>query len=719
MTRTHALRLALLWTAARVFDPSATAQPIDTAWVWTTPGFEIGATGIAVSDFDGDGRDELHLASRGGSYYGPQDGYWHEWRPDGPVIRQAWSSLFHENGIQKLVATRSPENRYVVASGSELLVFLAVDHQLERTIVTEYPSIADLLADDLDGDGDLELALCDEDNLYIRSFTTGLETGRRYGFGCSQILSGQLDADPARELVLVGNAVGGIVLDGATLDVQWMELAGFGTRATLADVDSDGNSEIIHYRQDDDDLVAVEPGAPMAHWEIEGCNPDLLDSMDVDGDGEAEVVAYDANVFGGLAALDASTGVVLWSLQLGVLPRSVAVGDFHGDDSRALAVAGLEGFYGGTEGVLLVVDLSTLLLRSRTPSLAVELATFALGDLDGDSSPDLVAAFGTGNYGSEVDRIAYFDLSDRRLDWIEPVSMATESLALGQADADSQPELCRTNSDYYNGLFLRCEDTLTHAVEWEIDFQSYDGPGQVALLDLDGSGPLEVAVPTDDGFVYAFEGPTGWLRWASPAVASSSTTLRVAELDGDGQPELLAGGSGGYYGGNLTVVDPATGALLAGPHDIALSAFDAAQFDADPEMDVFGGLGSFGTSQLAEIDPWTGVISPAIATFGDPLRAIRIAEMTGDSQADVVVLSGPRALVIDGSTTSIVWESPYLGGAAQEARDLELVDLGGSDRPEILVNLGVGFAVFGVADLILFEDGFESADTSAWSATLP
>lgn len=717
MIRSSAFRLALIWIGARLLDPSATAQPIDTAWVWTTPGYDIGATGIAVSDFDGDGRDELHLASLGGSYYGPQDGYWHEWQPDGPVIRQAWSSLFLEGGIQKLVATRSPENRYIVVSGSELLVF-AADHQLERTIVTDYSLITDLIVDDLDGDGDLELAICDEDNLYVRSFTTGLESGRRYGFGCSQLLSGQLDADPARELVLVGNAVGGIVLDGATLDVQWVELDGFGTRATLADVDSDGNSEIIHYREDDDDLVAVEPGAPMAYWEIEGCNPDLLDSMDVDGDGDSEVVAYDASVFGGLAAIDASTGVPLWSLQLGVQPRSVAVGDFHGDDLRALAVAGSDSSYGWGDGVL-VFDLSTLLLRSRTPLLAVELATFAVGDLDGDSSPDLVAAFGTGNYGSEGDRIAYFDLSDRRLDWIEPVSTTTESLAIGQADADSQPELCRTNSDYYSGLFLRCEDTLTHAVEWEIDFQGDDSPGHVALLDLDGSDPFEVAVPTANGFVYVFEGPTGWLRWASPAVASTATTLRVAEIDGDGQSELLAGGSGGYYGGNLTVIDPATGALLAGPHDIALSAFDAAQFDADPGMDVFGGLGSFGTSQLAEIDPWTGAIEPAIATFADPLRAIRIAEMTGDSQVDFVVLSGSRALVIDGATTSIVWESPHLGSASQGTRDLELADLGGSDRPEIIVDLGVGFAVFGVVDLILFEDGFESADTSAWSATLP
>src|SRR5690606_30024824 len=80
MIRSSAFRLALIWIGARLLEPSATAQPIDTAWVWTTPGYDIGASGIAVSDFDGDGRDELHLASLGGSYYGPQDGYWHEWR---------------------------------------------------------------------------------------------------------------------------------------------------------------------------------------------------------------------------------------------------------------------------------------------------------------------------------------------------------------------------------------------------------------------------------------------------------------------------------------------------------------------------------------------------------------------------------------------------------------------------------------------------------------
>lgn len=718
MNRATLLPFALIWIGGRLLDPPAIAQPIDTGWVWTTPGDGIGATGIAVSDFDGDGRDELHLSSRGGPYYGTQYGYWHEWRPEGAVVRQEWSSLFHDNGIQKLVATRSPENRFIVVSGSELLVFLGSGHQLERNIVTDYPSIVDLVADDLDGDGSLELALCDEENLYVLSFATGLESARRYGFGCSQLLSGQLDGDPARELVLVGNTAGGIVLDGATLGTQWVELAGFGARATLVDVDSDGDDEIVHYREDDNDLVAVQPGSPTAFWEIEGCYPTLLDAMDVDDDGDSEVVAYDPDALGGLAAIDAATGVPIWSLQLGVEPRSIAVGDFYGDDVRDLAVAGANISYGWGDGIF-VFDPFTLLVQSRTPRLASRLATFAVGDLDGDSFPDLVTAFGSGDYGYGDARIAYFDLSERRLDWIEPTSTATEFLALGQADADPQPEICRTSYDYYSEQSLRCEDALTHAIEWEIDFQGEDSPGQVALLDLDGSAPLEVAVPTGNGFVYAFEGPTGWLRWASPAFAYASATLRVAEVDGDGLPELLAGGLGNYYGGFIAVVDPATGALLAGPHDLDLASFEAAQVDADPEMDVLGGFGSYGTSQLAEIDPWTGAIQPPIATFDDPVRAIRIAEMTGDAQLDFVLLSGSRAFVIDGSTTSIVWESPNLGSEAQGPRDLELYDLGGSDRPEILVNLGVGFAIFGVVDLILFEDGFESADTSAWSSTVP
>lgn len=718
MTRSLALRLALIWIGARFLDPFAAAQPIENGWVWTTPGTGIGRAGVAVSDFDGDGRDELHLVSHGGPYYDTQFGYWHSWRPDGAVVRQEWSSLFYENGIQKIVATRSPENRFILVSGSDLLVFLDIDHELERTIVTEYSPITDLVTDDLDGNGGLELALCDEENLYLRSFATGLETARRYGFGCSKILSGQLDGDPAKELVLLGNAAGGFVLDGATLEIQWVELDGFGDRATLADVDSDGNAEIVYHREDDYDLVAVEPGSPIAHWEIEGCNPSFLDAMDVDGDGDVEVVAYDPDELGGLAAIDAAAGVPIWSLELGVEPRSVAAGDFYGDDVLDLAVAGSNISYGWGDGVF-VFDTSTLLVQARTPRLPSHLVTFALGDLDGDTSPDLVTAFGYGNYGYGDGRIAYFDISDRQLDWIEPTSMTTDFLALGQADADPQPEICRTSSDYYSDRGLRCEDALTHAVEWEIDFQGQDSPGKAAFLDLDGSTPFEVVVPTANGFVYSFEGPSGWLRWASPPFADVTTTLRLADVDGDGQPELVAGGSSYYYYGDMAVIDPATGALLAGPHEIDLTSFDAAQVDGDPEMDVVGGVGSYGTSQLAEVDPWTGSIQPAIMTFDEPIRSIRIAEMTGDAQADFVVLSGPRALVIDGSSTDIVWESPFLGSDASEYRDLELADLGGSSRPEIIVNLGVGFAVFGVVDLILFEDGFESSDFSAWSSTLP
>jgi outer membrane protein assembly factor BamB len=715
MNRSLSFRLALVWIGARFLDPFAAAQPIDTGWVWTTPGYDVGAGGIAVSDFDADGRDELHLSSRAGSYYGSQNGYWHAWLPDGAVIRQEWSSLLLEDGIQKLISTRSPENRFIAVSGSKLLVFHGTDHSLERTIVPDDSPIADLVVEDLDGDGDLELALCDEESFYVLSFSTGLETGRRNGFGCSQLLSGQLDADPAKELVLVGNLAGGFVLDGATLAIQWVELDGFGERATLADADSDGDEEIIYYREDDEDLVAIAPGLPMTYWEIEGCYPNYLDALDIDDDGDQEVVAH-SGVLGGLAAIDATTGIPVWSLPLGSEPRSVAVGDFYGDDERALAVAGTQGSYG--DGILLF-DPTTLLLRARTPPIASQLATFALGDLDGDSSPDLVTAFWGDSYGYGEERIAYFDISARRLEWIEPTPEETEFLALGQADADPQPEVCRTNSGYYYDQALRCEDALTHAVEWGIDFQGDDSPGQVALLDLDGSAPLEVVVPAASGVVYVFEGASGWLRWASPASVSVTSNLLVANLDGVGPPELLAGGGFDYYGGNLAVIDPATGALLAGPHEIYLSAFDAANVDGDPEVDVIGGIGTYGTSQLAEIDPWTGAIQPAIALFDEPVRAIRIAEMTGDAQLDYVVVSGPKAFVIDGETTNVVWESPDLGSEAQGSRDLELADLGGSSRPEIIVNVGVGFAVFGIVDLVLFADGFETANTAAWSATLP
>jgi len=722
-SRRVALRISLLLLAGVVAGPAG-AQPLDTAWVWTLPGGRPGAAGLVLSNFDGDLRDELHLVSAGDYVgYDARADYWSAWRLAAGTVRQDWSSLPIEDGIQALAASPAPENRFVLASGTTIQVFDGIDRSLERTIDTDYQAVAGLLVDDLDGDGDLEIAVCDSSNLYVLSFDSGVELGRRYGFGCTALVSGQLDPDLARELVIAGNPAGGIVLDGASLAVEWVDLGGFDLDVAVTDADGDGLDDIVTRRAQTSKIEALEPGTGFVHWELDSSSSGLLESADVDGDGDREILAEDDYYLGGIAALDETSGVVLWSVPYGYefgYPVAAGLGDLDGDGALDLAVGMSSG--DDRDGSILVFDVLTQSLVASTPRLGIRVVDLALGDLNDDANVDLLAAF-SGESWSDEARLASFDLSTRSTTWIEPENpdaIEVLAVAVGQADLDAAAEFCATRSDW-DFVTVECFDGSSHELEWALALEELTGSPGLDLLSLDGSGPDEVLAATPGAYLYAFEGPTGWLRWRSPSVpywSEGFAQIRVADLDANAQAEVVAGG--GWFDGisALTLFDAATGAPIAGPHELDLVAFEIGQLDADPMLELVASLGSY-ESDLVEIDPWSGTASAPIASFGGSVTTVRLAEMTGDTQPDYVLLVESTIVILDGTDASLAWQSPFLGPGAAGSERIHLLELGGDSRPEIVVNLGRGFAVFGDAVFSAFADGFESGDCSEWSLVVP
>jgi hypothetical protein len=291
---------------------------------------------------------------------------------------------------------------------------------------------------------------------------------------------------------------------------------------------------------------------------------------------------------------------------------------------------------------------------------------------------------------------------------------------VGQADLDAAAEACVTRSDW-DFVSVECLDGSSHEPEWALELEGLSGSPGLELLSLDESGPDEVLVATEGALLFAFEGPTGWLRWRTPSGTYWSegfAQVRLADLDADSQPEVVAGG--GWYDGisALTLFDAATGAQVAGPHELDLVAFELGQLDADPMLEMVAGLGSY-ESDLVEIDPWSGATSAPIASFQGAITTVRLAEMTGDAQLDYVLLVDSTIVILDGTDASLAWQSPFLGPGAAGPERLHLLELGGDSRPEIVVNLGRGLAVFGDAVFSAFADGFESGDWSEWSLVAP
>jgi len=115
-------------------------------------------------------------------------------------------------------------------------------------------------------------------------------------------------------------------------------------------------------------------------------------------------------------------------------------------------------------------------------------------------------------------------------------------------------------------------------------------------------------------------------------------------------------------------------------------------------------------------------IFPQICNYvpGTQFDGLAVVELTGDGVLDFVFAAADRVHLVDGETMLPVWVSDDLGTRVGRNDSLVVGDFDDDGHLEIWVNAGsIGHVMFQVLKLsdLVFTDGFESGDTSAWSVT--
>lgn len=323
------------------------------------------------------------------------------------------------------------------------------------------------------------------------------------------------------------------VLDGITGEQRWAfvhptDRFQANPHVAIADLNNDGAPELVVPVHSPEGLVATtadgrvlwtSDNSTLGTTAFAGASSDLMVHVqDLDGDGWKEIVAGRVvlNHDGSLRKTLAVTGNP-GKIEDGYYSYST---DLDGDGSKEIIV-----------GPQVFDHNGNVLWKKATPAAAYSAAA----DIDSDGSKEIFFVHGGG-----------YLLTDRlgNARWSRNRALINVGIpSAGDINGDGTVEFVYASWESLDGYVLHAVDS-SGEIMWSVNYSddSVSGHSGVALFDFNGDGALEV-VHSDEGTIRIIDGASGRVVWT---MAHGNRTRHeyaaIADLDGDGSAEMIAGG---------------------------------------------------------------------------------------------------------------------------------------------------------------------------------
>jgi PKD repeat protein len=455
--------------------------------------------------------------------------------------------------------------------------------------------------------------------------------------------------------------------------------------SALADLDGDGDLEVIHPASDSRLYVYHHDGtlAWLYDWQVEtGSGSGGWGSPavgDIDGDGAPEIVVTATS--GSWAFHGDGSVVAGWPVKPGA-QATPALADLDGDGILDVVTVRRDATYPNTSRVIVCRGDGTML--AGWPQALVGGVTDggpAVADIDADGGLEVVVA--TVASAGNPNVFAWHADGTPVAGWPCSVDGGFYSTpALGSLDGGPELEVVLAG---FNGRLYALHADGSALAGWP---QIVNSTGRYltsspALADLDGDGALEAIIGSYDYRVCAYKGdgssPAGWPVTMPGRVDGSSvpTSPAVGDIDGDGAPEVIIATNDPNY--RLYAINH-DGSFVAGwPPAVTLTGATTAviaDLDMDGDVEVVLGASPGGTGSTyvfscdlvtADQVPWPMFAGNAQRTgaYAPPVIA-PVADFAADPQSGLAPLTVAFTDLSVNSPTSWLWDFGDGGGSVEQ-----------------------------------------------------
>jgi hypothetical protein len=315
-------------------------------------------------------------------------------------------------------------------------------------------------------------------------------------------------------------------------------LTNAGSAAYSADVNADGRADILSQNGGSTLVYSNRGNGGFAMVSTVATNGPLA-LGDINGDGRTDLVfsAWSQNAI----TVWTNNGRAVFSLSqtyaTGLHPGAILVKDLNGDGKADVTVA----INGNSTLLVLTNNGAGALTASSTPSVGVSPSDIQSADLNGDGRPDLVTA----EWGGTVTVLTNAGAGRFASNSTVNVTNGTRSVALADVNGDGRVDIvCATPyggslmvlTNTGSGGFAFCSAPLPNGIRPDrVVAADFNGDGMTELISCDMFGAASSLLTNNGSGVFTLNTVI-----TLPGTAPSPGYISVADLNGDGHPDLMA-----------------------------------------------------------------------------------------------------------------------------------------------------------------------------------